>query len=112
VVICPTDREASGLARSSRNERLSPEGRIAAAGIHRVLVACRSAYATHSPASLENWAMAELAKDPLIQPEYFRFVHPQSLEPVTDWNKQPAVWVLIAAWVSDVRLIDNDYLFT
>ena len=58
------------------------------------------------------WAMAELAKNPLIQPEYFRFVHPQTLEVVTDWNKQPAVWVLVAAWVTDVRLIDNDYLFT
>lgn len=112
VVICPTDREASGLARSSRNERLSPEGRVAATTLYSVLLQCRLNYKTQSPAALEAWAMAELAKNPLIQPEYFRFVHPQSLEVVTDWNKQPAVWVLVAAWVTDVRLIDNDYLFT
>lgn len=112
VVICPTDREASGLARSSRNQRLTPEGWEAAANLYRVLQACRERYKQQDPATLEAWAMTELAKNPLIRPEYFRFVDPQSLELVTDWNKQPAVWVLIAAWVADIRLIDNDYLFT
>ncbi len=112
VVICPTDREASGLARSSRNQRLSPEGWEAAANLYRVLLACRERYTQMSATELEAWALAELRKHPLISPEYFRFVDPQSLEAVTDWNKQAAVWVLIAAWVADVRLIDNDYLFT
>lgn len=112
VVICATDRENSGLARSSRNQRLSPEGLQLATELHRVLRQCREIYPAHTPESLEKWAKAELAKYPGIQPEYFSFVHPESLEVVTDWNKQPAVWVLIAAWVADVRLIDNDYLFT
>lgn len=112
VVVCPTDREANGLARSSRNQRLSPEGLVAATALYRVLQKCREIYTDFTPAELENWAKAELAKDPLIRPEYFQFVHPQTLAPITDWNKQPTVWVLIAAWVADIRLIDNDYLFT
>lgn len=112
VVVCPTDREATGLARSSRNQRLSPEGLVAATALYRVLQKCREIYTDFTPAELEHWAKAELAKDALIRPEYFQFVHPQTLAPITDWNKQPAVWVLIAAWVADIRLIDNDYLFT
>lgn len=112
VVVCPTDREDSGLARSSRNQRLSPEGLKAATALYRVLQQCRDSYTDYTPAGLENWAKAELAKDPLVRPEYFSFVHPQTLETITDWNKQPVVWVLIAAWVADIRLIDNDYLFT
>jgi len=112
VVVCPTDREASGLARSSRNQRLSPEGLVAATALYRVLQKCREMHPDYSPAELESWAKAELAKDPLIRPEYFQFVHPQTLAAITDWNKQPVVWVLIAAWVADIRLIDNDYLFT
>jgi pantoate--beta-alanine ligase len=37
VVSCPTVREPSGLALSSRNARLSPAGRAKAAAIHRAL---------------------------------------------------------------------------
>jgi len=112
VIVCPTDREASGLARSSRNQRLSAEGRESAINLHRVLQQCRAIYPRYSPADLVSWAKVELDKDPLIEPEYFQFVHPHSLAPITNWNKQPAVWVLVAAWVADIRLIDNDYLFT
>lgn len=37
IVACPTRREASGLAMSSRNRRLSPNGRERAAAFHRIL---------------------------------------------------------------------------
>src|SRR3954470_21835289 len=39
VVTLPTVREADGLALSSRNARLSPDGRAAAAVLHRSLLA-------------------------------------------------------------------------
>ncbi len=111
VEICPTHREKSGLARSSRNQRLSPEGLQSATALYRVLLTCRQQYTQYTPALLQERALASLAEDPCIKPEYFAFVHPQTLEPVTAWNKQPVVWVLIAAWVDGVRLIDNDFLF-
>lgn len=40
IVACPTRREADGLARSSRNRRLTPMARQAAAVLPRVLAAC------------------------------------------------------------------------
>lgn len=43
IVPCPTVRDASGLAESSRNARLSPEGRVKAARIYRALTSAASA---------------------------------------------------------------------
>lgn len=44
IWVCPTVREASGLALSSRNERLSDAGRARAAGVFRALLATRTAW--------------------------------------------------------------------
>lgn len=45
IVACPTIREASGLARSSRNERLAPADRARASQLHDALQSSRSAEA-------------------------------------------------------------------
>jgi len=42
IVACPTVRAPSGLAESSRNERLSPEGREKASALYRALTAGRN----------------------------------------------------------------------
>jgi pantoate--beta-alanine ligase len=52
IVACPTVREDSGLAMSSRNMLLSPEAREQAAAVFRILTAAASAVAAR--AALEN----------------------------------------------------------
>lgn len=42
-----------------------------------------------------------------IKPEYVGIAHADSLEPLADFDPAVKMVVLIAAWVGDVRLIDN-----
>ena len=100
-------REENGLARSSRNEGLSPAGRAAAGGLSRGLFAARDACASgeaRAPALLEI-ALAEMG-DRVIQLEYLELIDRDTLEPI---EAVPAAGarLLVAARVDGVRLIDN-----
>lgn len=106
IITCPTSRDADGLARSSRNTRLSPTERELAAAIPRSLRAAQDAFAcgTRDPRRLaatvrEHLVVAEL------QPEYVEVVDADSLEPVAQ-VEGPALLAL-AVRVGPVRLIDN-----
>ncbi len=52
IIACPIVREADGLALSSRNVRLTPEGRAAAPAIYRILSESRSWARELTPAEL------------------------------------------------------------
>jgi len=62
VRVCPTVREASGLALSSRNRHLTADGLDAAAQIHRALAAAKDAWqaGARDPAKLESAMRAQL----------------------------------------------------
>lgn len=106
IVGCPTVREPDGLARSSRNVRLSPEQRRAAAAIPRALAETAEALARGEAdlPALRARALETIARAGL-DCEYFVFVHPETLEPVTTLAA-PAVCA-VAARAGAVRLIDN-----
>jgi len=108
---CPTTREANGLAMSSRNTRLSVQGKEEAANLHLVLEACKEKYPHFSPSELADWATHSLNVLPNTRVEYVAFADASSLRPVGQWNESEHIRVLIAAWVEDVRLIDNALLF-
>ncbi|HEX2053832.1 MAG TPA: pantoate--beta-alanine ligase [Actinomycetota bacterium] len=107
IVPCPTVREPDGLAMSSRNQRLDPEGRRAAPAIYRALQAAEAAAAT-GPVSAEEVARAArrvLAEQPAVRLQYLEVVDPDTFEPVESVS-QPAL-VVVAAHAGPVRLIDN-----
>ncbi|MFM2719781.1 pantoate--beta-alanine ligase [Microbacterium mcarthurae (nom. nud.)] len=106
IITCPTSRDADGLARSSRNTRLSPTERELAAAIPRSLRASRDAFASgiRDPRRLAATVREHLAAAEL-EPEYVEVVDADSLEPIAQ-VEGPALLAL-AVRVGPVRLIDN-----
>lgn len=105
VVVCPTVREADGLAMSSRNAYLEPQQRQDASVLWQALQAGRRAIQEGA-----SWEVAEKIMDDVIasgdgvELEYARVVDPDSFGPPT--AKGPALLV-VAARVGRARLIDN-----
>ncbi|MDF2991141.1 MAG: panthothenate synthetase [Microbacterium sp.] len=106
IVTRPTSRDDDGLARSSRNTRLSPEERAVAAVIPRSLRAAQDAFASgiRDPHRLTDVVRDELVAAEL-DPEYVAIVDAGSLEPIAEVVR-PALLAL-AVRVGAVRLIDN-----
>lgn len=106
IEVCPTLREEGGLARSSRNARLSAEARVRALAIPRALRGLEQAVAAgeRSIERLRGQVTATLASEG-IEAEYLEFVDPQTLDSVVDLTA-PTLFAL-AATVGGVRLIDN-----
>ncbi|MGB4413608.1 MAG: pantoate--beta-alanine ligase [Paludibacter sp.] len=105
IVDCPIVREESGLAMSSRNERLTPEQRKYAAEISKVLFESRNFVRDLSPADLTAWVSGRINAIEGLKVEYFEIVDSESLRTVQTWEK-PAVGC-IAVFCGEVRLIDN-----
>ena len=99
IVGVETVRAADGLALSSRNRRLSPQGRTDALGLHAGLLRSQAAFrdGERDPAKL-----AENARTPGTDYEYCACV-----DPVTFGPPQTGFLLILAATVDGVRLIDN-----
>ncbi len=106
VIGCPTVREPSGLAMSSRNLRLSPEGLKTAAKMSRVMQELADALdggVAFDP--LASKAHTALLAAGFAQVEYLKLHCAETLEPLSH-AERPAR-LLAAAWLEGVRLIDN-----
>jgi pantoate--beta-alanine ligase len=103
---CPTLRADNGLALSSRNQRLSENGKLIANIIYDNLNYCKAN---------QNDITFEQAKTHCdealvtvgLKPEYLILAHAYSLAILTDFTKDAPMVVLAAAWLEGVRLIDN-----
>lgn len=106
IEICPTVREADGLAMSSRNALLDSVARQKAVTLWKALSAVEHAVArgeTHTAIALAAGSI--LLKAEGIEPEYFAAVDAATLLPVTSFTG--TTLIAIAARVGGVRLIDN-----
>lgn len=111
IDVCPTIRDADGLALSSRNARLSPDERVRAAALHRGLEAIEHAVTSgeRDPESALDLARAELTASQ-IEPDYLQLVSADTLTPVGRIDGD--LIALVAARVGATRLIDNQPLST
>jgi pantoate--beta-alanine ligase len=106
VEVCPTVREADGLAMSSRNVRLRGDDRRRALALRAGLTAVEGAVAggERTVAVLER--LGREAFVPFgVQAEYFAGVDPVTLHPLE--RVERAALFVTAAPVGPVRLIDN-----
>ncbi len=109
VRVCPTVREADGLALSSRNRFLSPPDRERALAISRSLRLAAELVrrGTRDARTILERMRAELAAQQLAI-DYVALVDPDTLAAI-ERVEQPAV-ALIAARVGGTRLIDNELI--
>ena len=107
IVVCPTVREADGLAMSSRNKYLDPAQRRAATVLYRALSRARAAYAAgeRNGRVLRALMTETITAEPLARLDYVSAADPRTLaelDPIED-----GVLLSLAVFCGPTRLIDN-----
>jgi len=102
IRVCPTVREADGLALSSRNAYLSPPERQAAVCLSRALGLAAEAYGRgeRDPVRLRAILQGPIEAEPLARLEYAEVVDPSTFSP-------GGSLAVLAVRIGKTRLIDN-----
>ena len=106
VVICPTLREPDGLAMSSRNLRLNKIQRRTAVQIFKTMQLVKNEIAPGNLNLLRQKAVNTLS-DAGFSVDYVEIADAVSLEHIIDWNGSQKAVILVAAYLDEIRLIDN-----
>lgn len=107
IVVCPTVREADGLAMSSRNSYLSPEERKSAVVLFRALTAAREAFerGERDAESLRKVMSETLASEPRARTQYVSCADYDTLEELGTVTGKALL--SMAVFIGKTRLIDN-----
>lgn len=111
LVMMPIIREESGLAMSSRNERLSTNGRLAAAHIYRALKKAQDEFEASA-----DFVKARKKAEEYLEPqndiniEYLDVAYLKDLKPVKKDTRSEPLVLCFAGYVEGIRLIDNQIL--
>lgn len=102
IRVCPTVREADGLALSSRNAYLSPDERKAAVCLSSALRLAFDDYrgGERRPNELRARLLSRLEAEPLARVDYAKVVDPETFA-------SPGSLAVLAVWIGRTRLIDN-----
>jgi pantoate--beta-alanine ligase len=106
IIGCPTVRENSGLAFASRNALLAAENRPIAPRLYEVQIGMAKAIREgQSALTAANTARLQLQRSGFGRIDYIAAVDGMTLEPLEHYA--PNGRILTAAWLGEVRLIDN-----
>ncbi len=106
LVVCPISRDPDGLARSSRNRRLTEDHRRDAPNIYNVLTETKQNINTIDIDTLQKSAIKRLTI-PGFKPEYFEIIDGHTLRSISSTEDSDLIVACTAVWAGDVRLIDN-----
>jgi pantoate--beta-alanine ligase len=105
IVACPTVRESDGLATSSRNQKLTPEDRLAAPILYRGLQAAADAVAAGVLDADKVAAIFTAAVERTAPVDYVKVVDARTLVPLKKISGDGRI--LVSASFGDIRLVDN-----
>jgi pantoate--beta-alanine ligase len=106
-ITCPTQREADGLAMSSRNRRLNESQRSVAGLLYQCLISIQSKSLIDASFPIVEKECIDLLTAKGIVPEYVSIADAETLEPLHSFDSSRKMVALIAARIGTVRLIDN-----
>jgi pantoate--beta-alanine ligase len=104
IVDCPIVREASGLALSSRNERLSADEKQTALGISRTLIASLEWAKNMSVEQVRQRVVDTINAIEGLEVEYYEIVAQSTLQPTGTFTHAIGC---VTVYCGPVRLIDN-----
>jgi pantoate--beta-alanine ligase len=107
IIICPIQREESGLAMSSRNVRLTAEQRENASIIYKTLSFVKNQFKESSLKSLQVHAISMINQAPETAVDYLEFCDAKSFQIIHNWNEAEHIVCVTAVKVGEVRLLDN-----
>ncbi|RQO31511.1 pantoate--beta-alanine ligase [Taibaiella sp. KBW10] len=102
----PTKREADGLAMSSRNRRLTESQRALAGTIYQCLISIE-AQNNQKSFSIVQKECLDLLTHKGFRPDYVMLADADTLELLEDYDASRNMIALVAAFIGEVRLIDN-----
>ena len=107
IVVVPTVRESDGLAMSSRNVHLSPEGRRAATVLFKALTLARQLGrgGEKDAEEIRRQITSLIQKEPLARIDYVSIANARTLEELS-FIDRPAL-ASLAVTIGRTRLIDN-----
>ena len=104
IVDCPIVRENSGLAMSSRNERLSEQEKQIAVTISQTLFASLQWAKTASVKEVQQRVIDTINAVDGLEVEYYEIVDKDTLQPTDVWDNAVGC---VTVYCGPVRLIDN-----
>lgn len=106
--VVPTRRESDGLAMSSRNLRLNPKEREKALLLINSLEKAKIELTQGTGwDAVKEQIEADFKAEPLARLEYFELVHPDTFDTFTIFDPAKKSSICVAAFIGDIRLIDN-----
>lgn len=107
IIGCPIFREKSGLAMSSRNERLSDTARINAAFISETLNNAKEFFKNHTIEETIKFVENKFKERKEFELEYFDIADEKTLKSINVKEQNNSIRGFIAVYLEGIRLIDN-----
>ncbi|HLV64084.1 pantoate--beta-alanine ligase [Galbibacter sp.] len=107
IIECPITREESGLAMSSRNERLPEDLRIKAAFIYKTISKAKEKFNTHSIQQILDWIHDQFNNHNDFDLEYAEIAEQKTLKSVKVKKNGEHYRLFVAVYANDIRLIDT-----
>ena len=114
ISVVPTVRDEKGLALSSRNKRLNDRQKNIAPVLFQTLIGVKDKILDKEKISVAmEWGRKNISGyAPEIELEYLEIVDSNELTVVEDSSNHQEISICVAAYLGDIRLIDNLFLFS